>query len=214
MLRCQSPLQCNETKWHLSYLKKTKIKTQIFFPLKFWLFINTVNGLFSNVEGLREQPWTAWKRKTAALIHRSLQHEPGRSFFVVPGCLPLHLWDWSVSLRGLTKQRKSLMSGKIISVYESSSDFPQIPFHSGKEWMPHAEEWEKTINETWQLKHPVGIKHCRHTLRTEPMLDILPGLLWCLSLDNEMFPAYCITTVPRQPQKSSVWRNWSNSSPL
>lgn len=166
------------------------------------------------MEGLREHPWTAWKRETAAFIHRSLRHEPGRSFFAVPGCLPLHLREWSVSLRGLTKQRKSLMSGKIISVYESSSDFPQIPFHSGKERMLPAEEWQKTINGTWQLKHPAGIKHCRHTLRTEPMLAILPGLLCCLSLGDEMFTAYCMATVPRQPQKSSVWRNWSNFSPL
>lgn len=195
-------------------IKKKINPNSDFSPLKFWLFINTVNGLFSNVEGLREHPWTAWKRETAAFIHRSLQHEPRRSFFVVPGCLPLHLREWSVSLRGLTKQRKSLMSGKIISVYESSSDFPQIPFHSGKEWILPAEEWEKTINETWQLKHPVRIKHCRHTLRTELMLDILPGLLCCLSLDNEMFMAYGIATVPRQPQKSSLWRNWSNFSPL
>lgn len=135
--------------------------------------MNTVNGLFSYVEGLRALPWTAWKGETAAFIHRSLRHEPRRTFFfVMPGCLPLHLREWSVWLRGLTKLRKSQMSEKIISVCESSSDFPQIPFHSGKEWMFSAKEEEKTINGTWQVKHPVWSKRFQHTFRTEPMPNI------------------------------------------
>lgn len=58
----------------------------------------------------------------------------GLFFFIICGaCLPLHLREWSVWLRGLTKLRESQMSEKIISVCESSSDFPQIPFHSGEE---------------------------------------------------------------------------------
>ena len=108
-------------------------------------------------------------------------------FFPFPCCLVACLCisepgvEW---LRGLRKPRKSLMSERIISVYESSSDFPQIPFHSGKKWIFSARGEKKTFNATWQAKHPVCGERFEHTLRIELMPYVLPALSCSLSTHN------------------------------
>lgn len=155
--------------------------------------------LFSYVEGLRELPGIAWKGETAAFIHKSLRHELRRTFFR-GAWLPASASPSMEWLRGLRKPRKSLMSERIISVYESSSDFPQIPFHSGKKWIFSAKEEKKTFNATWQAKHPVWSERLQHTLRIELMLCVLPVLPSSLSLDNECLVwlmAYCTKEVTR-----------------
>ncbi len=103
-------------------------------------------------------------------------------------------------LRGLREPRESLMSERIISVYESSSDFPQIPFHSGKKWIFSAKEEKKTFNATWQAKHPVWSERLEHTLRIELMLCVLPVLSSSLLRDNGCLVwlmAYCTKEVMR-----------------
>lgn len=89
-------------------------------------------------------------------------------------------------LRGLRKPRKSLMSERIISVYESSSDFPQIPFHSGKKWIFAAKEEKKIFNATWQAQHPVWSERFKHTLRIELTPYVLPVLSSSPSLHDDV----------------------------
>lgn len=89
--------------------------------------------------------------------------------------LPLCIWERRVA-EGLRKPRKSLMSPGIISVYESSSDFAQIPFHSSKKWIFPAQEEKKMFNATWQARHPVCSSVCS-TLSAELMPRVSPVLL-------------------------------------
>lgn len=113
--------------------------------------------LFSYAEGLREQPGIAWKGETAAFIHKACDMNSGGLFsWCLVACL-LHLRAWS-GWGVWGSLEKSLMSERIISVYESSSDFPQIPFHSGekkKKRRSSAQEEKKTFNASWQARHPV-----------------------------------------------------------
>lgn len=127
----------------------------------------------------------------------------GGLFFFFPWCLVACLCisepgvEW---LRGLRKPRKSLMSERIISVYESSSDFPQIPFHSGKKWIFSAREEKKTFNATWQAKHPVCSERFEHTLRIELMPYVLPALSCSLSTNSgNLLWLYCTEEVTREP---------------
>lgn len=129
-----------------------------------------------------------------------------RPFFFFRGAwLPASAAPSMEWMRGLRKPRKSLMSERIISVYESSSNFPQIPFHSGKNEYSPAKEEKKTFNATWQAKHPVWSKFFEHTLRIELMLYVLPVLSSSPSADNESvlwLSAYCTKKITRM---LSIW---------
>lgn len=150
-----------------------------------WAYEDSKCSILLCAVQLRELPGIAWKRETAAFIHKRLRHELRRTFFLaVPGFLPLHLWarsGWGV----WGSLEKSLMSERIISAYESSSDSLQIPFHSGKkkkERIFSAKEEKKTFNATWQARQPVRSESCQHTLRIELMPYALPVLCCSLSL--------------------------------